>query len=104
MSDMTRSSCFWLRTKGCTCSTGSSLAYCAVAARETVIKVSPVESETKCRLNWPAADIVGPDNLLMDGEKATPLARVQEPSAFRLKTHPHCCRPDTKITTAKRQR
>src|ERR1700689_1722902 len=35
-------------------------------------------------------------NLLAKGEKATPLAQVQEPSALRLKVPPHCRRRDAK--------
>ena len=35
-----------------TCSTGTTLAYCAVAARATVISVSPVESDTRWKWKW----------------------------------------------------
>jgi len=48
------------------------LTYCAAAARETVMSVSPVESEIRCRWKTPAADVMSElNNLSTSWEKAT---------------------------------
>ena len=49
ISTRARSSWRSLRTSGWTCSIASIASYWAAAARATVIRVSPVESETRCR-------------------------------------------------------
>src|SRR5690242_424826 len=78
------------------CSTGETVMYCAAAARDTVISVSPVESDTRCRWKklataFGAIASAFTGLLWTDVEKATPRPGTQacQGPAGNVRPHPH---------------